>query len=248
MLLYFFCCWIESSLLPLSPIPLCCSVAKSCLTLCDPMDCSMSGFPVHQYLPDFVQPCVHWIDIVIQQSHPLALSSPAAFSLSQHQGFFQWVGSSYHVAKVLELQLQHQSFQIIQDCFPLGLSALISLLSKGLTRVFSSTTVWKHQFFMVQLSHPYITTGKTIALTVCIFVGKVMSLLSNMLSRFVIAFLPRSKRLLISWLQSPSTVILEPKKIKSSTISIFSPIYLPWSNGIRCDDLNFLNVEFETPQ
>ena len=78
-------------------------------------------------------------------------------------------------------------------------------------------------FFMVQLSHPYITTGKIIALTRQTFLGKVMSLLSNMLSRLVIAFLPRSKRLLISWLQSPSAVILEPLKIKSVTVSTVSP-------------------------
>ena len=77
--------------------------------------------------------------------------------------------------------------------------------------------------FMVQLSHPYMTTGKTIALTRRTYVGKVMSLLFNMLSRLVIAFLPRSKRLLISWLQSPSAVILEPKKIKAVTVSIVSP-------------------------
>ena len=76
---------------------------------------------------------------------------------------------------------------------------------------------------MVQLSHPYMTTGKTIALTIWTFVGKVMSLHFNMLSMFVIAFLPRSKRLLISWLQLPSAVILEPKKIKSVTVSIVSP-------------------------
>ena len=76
---------------------------------------------------------------------------------------------------------------------------------------------------MIQLSHPYMTTGKTIALTRWTFVGKVMSLLFNMLSRFVIAFLPRNKHLLIPWLQSPSTVIVEPKKIKSVTVSIFSP-------------------------
>ena len=80
-------------------------------------------------------------------------------------------------------------------------------------------------FFMVQLSHPYMTAGKTIALTRQIFVGKVMSLLFNMLSRLVIAFLPRSKRLLISWLQSPSAVILEPPKIKSVTASTFSPLF-----------------------
>ena len=100
-------------------------------------------------------------------------------------------------------------------------------------------------FFTVQLSHPYITTGKTIALTGGTFVGKVMSLLLNMLSRLVITFFPRSKHLLISWLQSASAVILEPQKIKSDTVSTVSPsIYYPWSDGTRCHDLRFLNVEF----
>ena len=90
-----------------------------------------------------------------------------------------------------------------------------------------ASVLWRLAFFMVQLSHPYMTTGKTIALTRWIFVGKVMSLLFNMLSTFVIAFLPRSKHLLISWLQSPSAVILKPKKIKSVTVSIVSSIYTP---------------------
>ena len=98
-------------------------------------------------------------------------------------------------------------------------------------------------FFTVQLLHPYMTTGKTIALTRWTFVGKIMSLLFNMLSRLVIAFLPRSKRLLISWLQSLSAVILEPKKIVSHCFHCF-PIYLPWSDRSRCCDLSFLNVEF----
>ena len=115
----------------------------------------------------------------------------------------------------------------IQGWFPLGLTGLISLLSKRLSRVFSGTTVQKHQFFsalfMGQLSHPYVTTGRNIALTRRTFVGKVMSLLLNRLSRLVIAFFPRSKNLLISWLQSLSAVILEPKKIKSVTVSTFSP-------------------------
>ena len=96
-------------------------------------------------------------------------------------------------------------------------------------------------FFMVQLSHPYMTTGKTIGLTIWTFVGKVMSLLLNMLSRFVIAFLSRTKCLLILWLQSPSAVILEPKKVCHWFHCV--PIYLPWSDGTRCQDLNFLNVE-----
>ena len=98
--------------------------------------------------------------------------------------------------------------------------------------------LWCSAFFTVQLSHPYMTNGKTIALTRWTLVGKVMSRLLNMLSRLVITFLPRSKRLLISWLQSPSAVILEPPKIKSDTVST-----LPWSDGTRCHDLCFLNVE-----
>ena len=97
---------------------------------------------------------------------------------------------------------------------------------------------------MVQLSHPYMTTGITIALTRQTFVSKVMLLLFNMLSRFVIAFLPRSKYLLISCLQSPSAVIMEPKKIKFNTLSKFYPFYLPRSDGTGFDDLQFLNVEF----
>ena len=121
------------------------------------------------------------------------------------------------------------SFQDTQDQSPLEWTGWISLQSKGLSRVFSNTTVQKHQFFSTQLSsqsnsqNPYMTTGKTIALTRRTFVGKVMSLLFNMLSRLVITFLLRSKRLLISWLQSPSAVILELKKIKSVTVSTVYP-------------------------
>ena len=119
----------------------------------------------------------------------------------------------------------------IQDWFPLGWTGWISLQSKGLWRVFSNTfehsskaSIFLHSaFFIVQLSHPYMTTGRTIALTRWTFVGKVMSLLFNMLSRMVTAFLQRSKHLLISWLHSPSVVILEPPKIKSLTVSNVSP-------------------------
>ena len=94
-------------------------------------------------------------------------------------------------------------------------------------------------FFTVQLSHPYMTTGKTVALTRRTFVGKVMSLLLNVLSRLVITFLPRSKHLLISWVQSPFAVILDPK----NKVWHCFPIYLPWSDGTKCHDLHFLNVE-----
>ena len=115
-----------------------------------------------------------------------------------------------------------------QDWSLLVWTGYISLQSKGLSRVFSNTTVQKHQFFgaqlsIVQLSHPYMTSGKTIALTGRTFVCKAVVLLFNMLSRLVITFLPRSKRLLISWQQLPSAVILEPRKIKSDTVSTVSP-------------------------
>ena len=114
-----------------------------------------------------------------------------------------------------------------------------------------ASILWCSAFFIVQLSHPYMTTGKTIALTRWTFVGKVMPLLFNVLSRLVITFLPRNKRLLISWLQSPSAVISEPKnKInkvwqKNKVCHCFHcfPIYLPRSDGTRCHDLSFLNIE-----
>ena len=108
-----------------------------------------------------------------------------------------------------------------------------------------ASILWHSAFFILQLSHPYTTTGKTITLTGWTFVGKVMSLLFNMLFRLVKTFLPRSNRLLISWLQSLSAVILEPKKAKLSHCFHCFPIYLPCSDGTECHDLRFLNVEFQ---
>ena len=106
-----------------------------------------------------------------------------------------------------------------------------------------ASVLWRSAFFTAQLSHPYMTTGKTIALTRWTFVDKVTSTLFNMLSRLVIAFLRMSKCLLISWLQSPSTVNLEPKKIVCHWFHCF-PIYLPWGDGTGCYDLHFFKVEF----
>ena len=154
------------------------------------MDCSTPGFPVH-YFPEFAQTHVHWADDVIQPSYPLSPPYPHAFNLSLHQGLFQWAGpdgqsiGASASASVLPMN--------IQGWFPSGLIGLISLLSKGLSRVFSSTTVRKHWFFGAQPSswsdsHLGMTTGKTIALTIRTFVSKVMSLLFNMLSRFVMLF------------------------------------------------------------
>ena len=118
---------------------------------CDPMDCSTPGLPVHHQLLEFTQTHVHWIGDPIQPSHPLSSPSPLAFNLYRHQGLFQWVSSSNQVAKVLEFQFQHQSFQWL-FWFPLEWRGWISLQSKELSRVFSNTTVQKHQFFGAQLS------------------------------------------------------------------------------------------------
>jgi len=161
--------------------------------------------------------------VITFSSCPQSFPASGSFQMSQ---LFTSGGQSTGVsasASVLPMN--------IQEWFPLGWTCWISLQSKGLSRVFSNITVQKYQFFsaqlsyvrVVQLSHPYMTTGKTIASTRRIFVDKVMSLLFNMLSRLVITFLPRSKLPLISWLQSPSTVILMPRKIKSETVSTVSP-------------------------
>ena len=115
------------------------------------MDCSMLGFPVLNYLPEFAQIQVYWAGDAIYQMHPLPLAFHFAFNLSQHQGLFQWVGSLHQVDK--ELELQHQFFQwIFWVDFLLGLTGLISLQYKGLSRIFSSTTVQRHQFFDAQPS------------------------------------------------------------------------------------------------
>ena len=185
----------------------------SCPILCDPMDCSTPGLPVHHQLREFTQTHVHWVDDAIQPSHPLPSPSLPAFNVSRHQGLYQWVRSLNQVAKVLEFQLQHQSFQLtfrtdfLWDGLVRSPCSLKSLLQHHSSE---ASILWQSTFFIVQLSHPYMTTGKTIALTRWTFVGKVMPLLINMLSRFVINFLPRSKCRLISWLQSASAVILEP--------------------------------------
>ena len=144
-------------------------------------------------------------------SHLQSFPAPGSFPVSQ---LFMSGSQGIGVSGSASVLLMH-----IQNWFPLGWTGWISLQSKKLSRVFSNTTVQKHQFFGAQLAlwsnshiHTCMTTGKTIALTRQTFVGKAMSLLLNMLSRLVIIFLPRSKHLLISWLQSPSAVILEPKK------------------------------------
>ena len=173
------------------------------------MNCSTPGLPVHHQLPAFTQIPVHWVGNAIQPPHPLPSHSPPTFNLSgsfQMSQLFASGDQSIGVSASTSVLPMNT-----QDWSPLRWTGWISLQSKGLSRVFSNTTVQKHQFFSTQLSSPsnshiHNDCWKTITLTRWTFVGKVMSLLFNMLSRLVITFLPRSKSLLISWLQSPSAV------------------------------------------
>ena len=225
------------------------SVAQLYPTLCDPMDCSTLGFPVHHQLPGLTQTHVHQVDDAIQPSHPLLSPSPPAHNPSQHQGPFQWVKFHMRWPKYWSF-----SFGIRPSNEHPGLISFrmdwLDLLSvqgtlESLLQHHSSKALipWLSAFFTVQLSHPYMTTGKTIALTRWTFVGKVMSLLFNMLSRLVITFLPRRKCLLISWLQSPSAVILEPRKINSDTVSTVSPSISHEVMGPDAMISSFLNTE-----
>ena len=182
------------------------------------MNPSTPGFPVHHQHPEFTHTYVHWVSEAIQPSHPLSSPSPPAPNPSQHKGLFQWVNFSHEVAKVLEFHLQHQSFQwtprtgllqnrlFVSPCSPRDSQE--SSPAPQFQSINSSVLSFLHSRTLTSIHD----TGKTIALTRWTFVGKVMSLLFNMLSRLVITFLPRSKRPLISWLQSPSAVILEPQK------------------------------------
>ena len=151
---------------------------------------------VHHQLPEFTQTHIHWVGDVIQPSHPLLSPSPPAFNLSQHQGLFKWVRWPTYWTFSVSISPSNEY------------SGLISFRVDWLDHSSKASILYRSAFFMVQLSHPYMTTGKTIALTRWTFIGKVMSLLLNMLSRLVIAFLPRSKCVFISCLQAPFVVIL----------------------------------------
>ena len=180
--------------------------------LCDPMDCSTPGFSVHHQLPELAQTHVHRVGDAIQ---PFNLSSPSlpAFNHAQHQGLWQCLSSSrWSYSFSISPSNEYSgliSFTI--DWFDLLAvqGPLKSLLQHHNSKEWM---LWCSAFLMVQISHASVTTGKTIALTRQTFVGKVMSLLFNVLSRLIIAFLPRIEGLLVSWLQSPSAVILGPRK------------------------------------
>ena len=141
-------------------------VAQSCPTICNPMDCGMPGFPVHHQLPELAHAHFHQVGDAIQPSYPLSSLSPPTFSLCQHQDLFQWVSSSYQMAKVLELQLQHQSLQWIFriDSFRIDWFDLLAVQGtlKSLLQHHSSeaSVLWRSAFFMIQILHPCMTAGK----------------------------------------------------------------------------------------
>ena len=201
------------------------SVTQPCLTLCEPMDCSTPGFPVITNSQSLLK--LMSIEPVMPSSHlilcrPLLLLPPAPPSIRvfsnestlcmrwpKYWSFSFSISPSNEHPGLISFRMNWLDILAVQG-------TLKSLLQHHSSK---ASILWRSAFFIAQLSHPYMTTGQTIALTRWTFVDNVMSLLFNMLSRLVIIFLPRSKRLLISWLQSPSAVILEPQKIKSDTVS-----------------------------
>ena len=208
------------------------------------MNRSTPGLPVHHQLLEFTQTHVHRVDDAIQPSHPLFspfLLPPIPPSIrvfsNQSTLCIRWPkywSFSFSISPFNE----HPGLISFRMDW-LDLLAVQGTLKSLLQHHSSKASIFRCSVFLtVQLSHPYMTTGKTIALTRRTFVGKVMSLLFNMLSRLVITFLPRSKSLLISWLQSPSEVILEAPKMKSDTVST-----VPWGDWTRCHDLSFVNAE-----
>ena len=184
--IYYYCYYIVSIYFS--------SVAQSCPTLCDPMSHSTPGLPVHHQLLEFTPTHVRWVSDAIQPSHPLLSPSPPALNLSQHQGLFRWVSSSHQVAKVLVSASTSVLPVNTQDWSPLG-DGLDLLLVQGTLKSLlqhhssEASILQRSAFFIVQLSHPCITTGKTLSLTRWTFANKVMSLLFNMLSRLIITFL-----------------------------------------------------------
>ena len=194
------------------------SSVQSCPTLCDPMNHSIPGLPVHYQLLESTQTHVHWVSDAFQPSHPLSSPSPPNLNLSQHQGLFKWITLRIRWPKYWSFSFsitpsnEHPGLISFRMDW-LDLLTVQGTLKSLLQHHISKASVLRHSdFFIVQLSHPYMTTGKAVNLTRWTFVDKVMSLLFNMLSRLVITFLPRSiafcssmdESLLQNWKEAPS--------------------------------------------
>ena len=211
------------------------------------MDCSTPGFPVHHQLPEPAQTHVHRVGDAIQPSHPLSSPSPPACSPSQHHSLYHWVSSLHQVAKHWSFKFSINpsneysgliSFRI--DWFDL---LAVQGTHKSLLQHHSSkaSILWQSAFFIVQNSHAYITTGKTIALIRQTFLGQVKSLLFNMLPSLVIAFLPKSKSLNFMAAVTICCDFGAPQNKICQCFLCFL-MYLPWSDGTGSHDLSFLHV------
>ena len=193
------------------------------------MGCSMPDFPVLHHLPELAHTHVHLVGDAIQPSHPLSAPSPPVFSLTENQVFSKESTRCIRWPKYWSFSFSISPSNAYSGLISFRIDSLDFLAVQGTLKSFfqhhsSKALILQHSaFFMVQLSYPYRTAGKTVALTTQTFVSIVISLLFNMLSRFVKLFFQGAKHISISWLQSPLTVIFEPKKIKSVTVSIVSP-------------------------
>ena len=213
------------------------------------MECNRPGLPFHHQLPEFTQIHVHWVGDAIQPSHPLSSSSLPAFNLSQHQAFSKhrsfhqatkcWsfsfsISPSNEYSRLISFRIDRLDLLVVQG-------TLKSLLQHHSSK---ASILQCSAFFMVQLSHPYMTTGKTTALTRWTFVGKVISLLFIMLSKLVIAFLPMNKLLfLLHGCSHHLQRFWSPQNKVCHCFHCFS-ICLSWSDGTGWHDLSFMNVEF----
>ena len=186
------------------------SIDQSCPTLCDPMNFSTPGLPVRHQLPEFTQTHIHWVGDAFCRPLFLLPPIPPSIRVFSNESTLRMRWPEYWSFRFSIIPSKEHPGLISFRIDWLDLLAVHGTLKSLLQHHSSKASIlWRSAFFTVQLSHPYMTTGKIIALTRWTFVGKVMSLLLNMLSRLAVTFLPRSKRLLISWLQSPSAVILE---------------------------------------
>ena len=221
----------------------CCSVTHSCPTLCNPMNCSTPGLPVLHHLPEFAQVHFHCISDAIQPSHPVMTSFLSALNLSQYQGLFHEFAVHIRWPKYWSFSFSISPSTEYSGLISFKIDYFDLLAVQWTLKSLLQHIVQRHQFFatlpsLQSSSHnctwplrrpqPWLYGPLSTEWCVCFSTHCL-----------VIAFLPRSNHLLISWLQSPSTVILEPNKRKSVTASTFSPFYLPWLNGARYHDLNF---------
>ena len=225
------------------------SVAQSCLTLCDPMGCSTPGFPVHHELPEFTQTHVHRVGDAIQTSHPLLSPSLSVFNLSQLRVFPSESALPIWWPKYWSFTLSISSSKEYSVWISFRITALISMESTGLSRAFCSTAIRKIQIFGTQPSlwsnshiHTWLMENQRFDHTDLCWQSDASAF--STLFRFVIAFVPRSKYLLISQLQSPSMVILEPKKIVCHCFH-FSPFIFPEVMGRDAVILAFWMLSFK---